>query len=110
MQADAGMRLSKLRVGGGVTQNDLLMQFQANLLGVPVVQPQVIETTALGAAYLAGLGVGYWRDRLRIDAQWQSECIFKPAMARQEAQCLLLQWRRALARAADWAPQGEQKI
>ena len=107
MQADAGIRLSELRVDGGATQNDLLMQFQADLLGVPVVRPKIIETTALGAAYLAGLGVGYWRDTLEIDAQWQSERIFEPAMAREEAQRLLLQWRRALARAADWAPHGE---
>ena len=110
MQADAGIRLSELRVDGAATQNDLLMQFQANLLGVPVVRPKVIETTALGAAYLAGLGVGYWRDTLEIDAQWQPERIFEPAMAREEAQRLLLQWRRALGRAADWAPHGEQKI
>ena len=107
MQADAGIRLSELRVDGAATQNDLLMQFQANLLGVPVVRPKVIETTALGAAYLAGLGVGYWCDTLEIDAQWQSERIFEPAMAREEAQRLLRQWRRALARAADWAPPGE---
>ena len=107
MQADAGIRLSELRVDGAATQNDLLMQFQANLLGVPVVRPKVIETTALGAAYLAGLGVGYWRDTLDIDAQWQSKRIFEPAMTREEAQRLLRQWRRALARAADWAPHGE---
>ena len=107
MQADAGIRLSELRVDGGATQNDLLMQFQADILGVPVVRPKIIETTALGAAYLAGLGVGYWRDTLEIDAQWQSERIFEPAMAREAAQRLLRQWRRALARAADWAPHGE---
>jgi glycerol kinase len=107
MQADAGIRLSELRVDGGATQNDLLMQFQADLLGVPVVRPTIIETTALGAAYLAGLGVGYWRDTLALYAPWQSERIFEPAMAREEAQRLLLQWRRALARAADWAPHGE---
>ena len=107
MQADAGIRLSELRVDGGATQNDLLMQFQADLLGVPVVRPKIIETTALGAAYLAGLGVGYWRDTLEIDAQWQSERVFEPAMAREGAQRLLRQWRRALARAADWAPYGE---
>ena len=103
MQADAGIALSELRVDGGATQNDLLMQFQADVLGVRVVRPRVVETTALGAAYLAGLGVGLWRDETEIDAQWQAGRVFEPAMRRDEAGRLCAQWRRALSRAADWA-------
>lgn len=103
MQADSGIRLSELRVDGGATGNDLLMQFQADILGVDVVRPKVIETTALGAAYLAGMGVGFWSDAAEIDAQWQAERIFEPQMARSRADTLCAEWRRALARAADWA-------
>ena len=103
MQADSGLRLSELRVDGGATQSDLLMQFQADILGVRVVRPKIIETTALGAAYLAGLGVGFWRDSAEIDAQWQTERIFEPQMPRDDADRLCAQWRRALARATDWA-------
>ena len=73
MEADAGTPLAELRVDGGATANDLLMQFQADLLGCPVVRPKVRETTALGAAYLAGLAVGYWRDRAEIGQLWQAE-------------------------------------
>ena len=103
MQADSGLRLAELRVDGGGTRNDLLMQFQADMLGVRVVRPKIIETTALGAAYLAGLGVGYWNGADEIDAQWQAERIFEPRMVRDQAENLRVQWRRALARAADWA-------
>ncbi len=103
MQADSGIRLTELRVDGGATQNDLLMQFQADILGVRVVRPQIIETTALGAAYLAGLGVGYWKDAAEIDAQWRAERVFEPVMPRAAAEKLSARWRRALARAADWA-------
>jgi glycerol kinase len=103
MQADSGIRLAELRVDGGGTRNDLLMQFQADMLGVRVVRPKIIETTALGAAYLAGLGAGYWKGGDEIDAQWQAERIFEPRMARDQAGQLRAQWHRALARAADWA-------
>ncbi len=103
MQADAGIALGELRVDGGATQNDLLMQFQADVLGVRVVCPRIVETTALGAAYLGGLGVGLWRDETEIDAEWQAGRIFEPAMRREEAAQLCAQWRRALTRAADWA-------
>jgi len=103
MQADSGIRLAELRVDGGGTRNDLLMQFQADVLGTPVVRPKIIETTALGAAYLAGLGVGYWRRAEEIDAQWQAERIFEPRMVRDQVGQLRAQWHRALSRAADWA-------
>ena len=103
MEADSGIKLSELRVDGGATQNDLLMQFQADVLGVRVVRPKVFETTALGAAYLAGLAVGYWKDAGEISAQWQTDRIFEPRMPRAEAQRLMAEWSKALARARDWA-------
>ena len=81
MENDAGQRLSELRVDGGAAKNDLLMQFQSDLLGVPVVRPKITETTALGAAYLAGLAVGFWRDEAELTALWQAEHHFEPAMA-----------------------------
>jgi glycerol kinase len=103
MRADSKTRLSELRVDGGATQNNLLMQFQADLLGVPVVRPRVFETTALGAAYLAGLAVGYWKNRKDIAAQWRVERRFEPKMSRDEAQQLQARWRKALGRAKGWA-------
>ena len=78
------------------------MQFQADLLGVPVVRPQVRETTALGAAYLAGLAIGFWRDRTEIGRFWQTERTFIPAMEREKAAELRHHWSRALERAKEW--------
>jgi glycerol kinase len=103
MQSDSGITLSELRVDGGATRNDLLMQFQADVLGVRVVRPKVYETTALGAAYLAGLAVGYWTSAAEIDAQWQVDRVFEPAMSRDEAGALMQQWSRAVERSANWA-------
>jgi glycerol kinase len=103
MEADSGIKLAELRVDGGATQNDLLMQFQADVLGVRVVRPKIIETTALGAAYLAGLGVSYWKDAAEIDAQWQTEQVFEPGMPRAKAEGLMNAWGRALVRARNWA-------
>jgi len=102
MEDDAGIGLAELRVDGGAVVNDLLMQFQADLLGVPVLRPRIGETTALGAAYLAGLAVGYWRDREEIAGHWQMERAFTPAMERAEAAELCRRWRRALERAKGW--------
>ncbi len=102
MEDDAGVPLAELRVDGGATVNNLLMQFQADLLGVPVVRPQVNETTALGAAYLAGLAVGFWRDREEIASHWQMERTFTPTMERARATELCRQWQRALERAKGW--------
>ena len=104
MQKDAGEKLSELRVDGGAAANDLLMQFQADLLGVPVVRPKVLETTALGAAYLAGLAVDIWKSREEIAAQWQMERRFEPRMPRAEAAALLARWREAVSRSLRWAP------
>ncbi len=103
MQNDAGIELAELRVDGGATANDLLMQFQADLLGVPVVRPRTTETTALGAAYLAGLATGVWRTSAEIAAQWQPERAFTPRMSRDEAQGRLARWRRAVERAKNWS-------
>jgi glycerol kinase len=102
MQKDAGEKLSELRVDGGAAANDLLMQFQADILGVPVVRPKVLETTALGAAYLAGLAVDLWKSREEIAAQWRMERRFEPRMARDEAAALLGRWREAVTRSLRW--------
>jgi len=102
MQSDSGIRLKELRVDGGACANNLLMQFQADVLGVPVVRPRVAETTALGAAYLAGLAVGYWKDTAEIAAQWQVDRRFAPAMKPSHRNSLLDGWRKALSRARHW--------
>ena len=103
MEADAGIKLSELRVDGGAAANNLLMQMQADVLGVPVVRPKVVETTALGAAYLAGLAVGYWSDPRDIAANWQVDQRFEPAMPRDQAAALTAGWDKAVARAKGWA-------
>ncbi len=87
---------------GGATANNLMMQFQADLLGVPVVRPKVTETTALGAAYLAGLGVGYWSSQSEVAAKWQVDRRFEPAMSRDEAAARIRRWSQAVERARDW--------
>jgi glycerol kinase len=102
MQADSGIKLKELRVDGGASANNLLMQFQADLLGVPVVRPAVQETTALGAAYLAGLAVGYWRNEAEIAAQWKMDRTFEPAMKSAERDKLRGTWDKALQRAKSW--------
>ncbi len=102
MEADAGLRTAELRADGGAAANDLLLQFQADLLGVPVVRPRVIETTALGAAYLTGLAVGYWQGEEEIAAQWTEDRTFRPSMDPSAARALRAGWRRALERARRW--------
>ena len=102
MEADAGIRLKELRVDGGACSNNLLMQFQSDLLGVPVVRPKVAETTALGAAYLAGLAVGFWKNESEIATQWQVDRKFKPAMKPATRKHLCAGWAKALARAQSW--------
>jgi glycerol kinase len=98
MQKDAALPLTEVRADGGAARNDLLMQFQADLLGVPVVRPKVTETTALGAAYLAGLAVGFWDSQEEIAAQWACERRFDPAMGEDQRATLLTQWARAVDR------------
>ncbi|MEI6464202.1 MAG: glycerol kinase GlpK, partial [Verrucomicrobiota bacterium] len=102
MQSDSGIKLRELRVDGGACANNLLMQFQADLLGVPVVRPKIAETTALGAAYLAGLAVGYWKDQTEIAVQWQADRRFGPAMKPAARKKLLAGWNKALVRAQKW--------
>ena len=102
MQADAKIKLKELRVDGGASANNLLMQFQSSLLGVPVVRPKVTETTALGAAYLAGLAVGYWKDQKQIAQQWQVDRRFTPSMTSRERKKLEGGWRKALERSRRW--------
>jgi len=103
MHADADLELSELRVDGGAARNDLLMQMQADVLGVPVVRPAVTETTALGAAYLAGLAVGFWRDRDELAQHWRAERTFEPSERGSEAAASLRErWKRAVERAKGW--------
>ena len=102
MEADAGIQLHELRVDGGATANDLLMQIQADLLGVPVVRPEITETTALGAAFLAGLAVGFWADRDELTRQWEEDARFEPSMADADRERLLAGWRRAVERSKAW--------
>ena len=104
MQKDAGQSLMELRVDGGAAANDLLMQFQADLLGVPVVRPKVTETTALGAAYLAGLTVALWKSRDELAAHWKVDKRFEPRMERQEALQRMTRWREAVSRSRNWSP------
>jgi glycerol kinase len=102
MERDAGTALSELRVDGGAARNDALMQFQADLLGTTVLRPAVTETTALGAAFLAGLAVGVWSGPDEIAAMWREERRFEPAMAPAERDARLEDWERALGRSRDW--------
>jgi glycerol kinase len=105
MQRDAGITLAGLRVDGGAAANDLLMQFQADILGVPVVRPQVLETTALGAAYLAGLAVGYWKDAVEVAANWRIDREFEPSMPRDRVAELIAGWEMAVERSRRWVIQ-----
>jgi glycerol kinase len=103
MQADSGQPLAELRVDGGASANDLLMQMQADLLGIDVVRPKVLETTALGAAYLAGLAVGLWRDQADLLNHWSIDRVFHPAMGAPARAAKLERWRQAIERAKQWA-------
>jgi glycerol kinase len=102
MQRDASQPLLELRVDGGATANDLLMQFQADLLGVPVIRPRIIETTALGAAYLAGLSVGFWKSQAELAGNWRVGRRFEPSMSRDRAAARMHQWSRAVERSRGW--------
>jgi glycerol kinase len=102
MHADSGLDLQALRVDGGAVRNDFLMQFQADILGVPVQRPAVTETTALGAAYLAGLATGFWLSQEEIAQKWAVERTFEPAMPAERRDALYAGWRRAVERARAW--------
>ncbi|WP_109478826.1 glycerol kinase GlpK [Paraburkholderia sp. C35] len=103
MEADSGIHIDELRVDGGACANNLLMQFQADILGVDAVRPRVSETTALGAAYLAGLATGYWKDIDELQSQWKLEHRFSPSMPADQTKACLDGWQRAIRAAKAWA-------
>jgi glycerol kinase len=103
MKKDSGIDISELRVDGGATVNNSLLQFQADLLQANVVRPKITETTALGAAYLAGLATGYWSDLTEIKKQWQVDRIFGPSIPAKATKTLINGWRRAVKAAEAWA-------
>ena len=103
MEADAGISLTELKVDGGASANNFLMQFQADILSAKVVRPQCIETTALGAAYLAGLAVGYWTDLEDVRKNWRCGTLFDPAMKQTQREKLLAGWKGAVERSFGWA-------
>ena len=94
---------AELRVDGGATANDFLCQFQADVLGLPILRPRVRETTGLGAAYLAGLGIGLWPGPEALRSLWRLDRAFEPTMPAERREALYAGWRRAVARARDWA-------
>jgi len=100
--AVAGVALGELRVDGGMTANELLMQFQADVLGVPVIRPTVTETTALGAAFAAGLAVGFWPDQAELRARWTPERRWEPRMDERLREREYARWKKAVARSLDW--------
>jgi glycerol kinase len=103
MESDAGLPIKELRVDGGATINNMLMQFQCDLLQVPVIRPEVYETTALGAAYLAGLGVGYWESTADIQQQWKAAKEFYPQRTTEEMRTFTRGWERAIKASIAWA-------
>jgi glycerol kinase len=103
MEEDSLVDVSQLRVDGGASKNDFLMQFQADITGVEVVRPKVTETTSLGVAYLAGLGVGIWSNLSELSSMWTSEMTFNPSMSEDERKRLLARWKEALKRSMGWA-------
>ena len=102
MKEDSGIAVNELRVDGGASGNNLLMQFQADILGVPVVRPKVVETTALGAAYLAGLAAGFWKDQAEVQKAWQKDRAFEPQKSTDEVAHRRSRWAEALKRALEW--------
>jgi glycerol kinase len=102
MTADSGVNLTTLRVDGGAVVDNLLMQFQADLLGVPVQRPKVAETTALGAAYLAGIATGFWHGPQQVTEQWAVDRTFEPKMSADQRDAFYSGWKRAVERSLKW--------
>jgi len=102
MEQDAGIKLKSLKVDGGMTVNELLMQFQADILGVPVVRPKVIETTALGSAYAAGLAVKFWTDTKELKEKWIADRIWHPQMEKGKRDKLYKNWLKAVEKSFGW--------
>ena len=107
MEADAGVDLGTLKADGGASANNYLLQSQADISAAPVLRPRCVETTALGAAYLAGLAVGYWKDTEDIRRNWASDRKFDPALPENQRQRQLQGWKKAVACAAAWEKQEE---
>jgi glycerol kinase len=103
MIQDSGQKIKSLRVDGGATASEFLMQFQADILGIPVEKPVVTEMAALGAAYLAGLGVGFWKDRDELKKHWKLEKTYKPKMDKSKREELYTGWKKAVKRSLEWA-------
>jgi glycerol kinase len=103
MASDSGIAITELRADGGMVENQLLMQFQADMLGVPVVRPEVAETTALGAAYAAGIAVGVWGSAAELAANWHASARWEPAMPQDRREALYKSWKKAVGRSFDWA-------
>ncbi len=102
MRSDAGTKLESLKVDGGMVGNDLLMQFQADILDVPVIRPVVTETTVLGAAYAAGLAVGYWQNQDDLRANWAEDARFEPEMDGATRDRLYASWKKAVSKSMGW--------
>ncbi len=110
MEQDSGIELKSLKVDGGAAMNNFLMQFQADILSVPVDRPKITETTALGAAYLAGLAVGFWKDKNEIESKWSVDTVFEPGMDHEEKERLYKGWKRAVNRALKWEEENELDV
>ncbi|MCK5793337.1 MAG: glycerol kinase, partial [Anaerolineales bacterium] len=102
MEKDTGIKLASLKVDGGMVKNELLMQFQSDILNVPVIRPTVTETTALGAAYAAGIAVGVWKNQEDLREYWQEDRVWKPTMEEVERDRLYKGWKKAVKRSFDW--------
>ena len=102
MEKDSGVKLTALKVDGGMVFNELLMQFEADILDVPVIRPKVSETTALGAAYAAGLAVGFWKDYDELRANWGKDKEWRPSMPAKKRDALYAGWKKAVTRTFDW--------
>jgi glycerol kinase len=102
MEADSGIEIKELRVDGGASVNKTLMQFQSDILGIPIIRPKVTETTALGAAYLAGLAVGFWKGTKELQKKWSVDARFEPNMKSSEKERLLEKWDKAVEKSKDW--------
>ena len=103
MEADSGIRLAALKVDGGASANNFLMQTQSDIINAPVNRPQCVETTAMGAAYLAGLAVGYWSDKEEVIKNWAIDQIFEPKISEEEREKKLKGWKKAVKYAYGWA-------
>ena len=102
MEEDDGVKITELRVDGGASANNLLMQFQTDVLAIPVIRPKILETTALGAAYLAGLGVKFWSDIDELRSQWEPDREYEPQQSEAQMSALIRKWKAAVKRSLNW--------